>query len=118
MKRKLVYRPDALRDLNEVEQYTKRTWGTAQAKRYAGALVAEIKALRESALRHPLCEDVFPNLRRKRSRMHHIYYFAVDDTVEVLSIIHVQRDPAAYSNRAMRGDTQLIAEIKGTHKIP
>jgi toxin ParE1/3/4 len=96
MRRKLVYRPDALADLNDVEIYTKQTWGSAQAKRYAAALVADIKALRVSALRHPIYNGVYPDLRRKRSGMHHIYYLATDERVEILNIIHVQRDPGLH----------------------
>ncbi|MFT4028113.1 MAG: type II toxin-antitoxin system RelE/ParE family toxin [Novosphingobium sp.] len=71
MKRKLVYRPDALTDLDEVEAYSRRTWGNEQAKRYVAALVADIKALRLSALRHPLYDAIHPGLRRRRSAMHH-----------------------------------------------
>lgn len=96
MKRELMYRPDALADLNEVESYTKQAWGSTQAKRYATALVADIKALRVSAFRHSMFNDVFPGLRRKRSGMHHIYYLATDDCVEILKIIHVQRDPGQH----------------------
>jgi len=96
MTRQLIYRPDALDDLNEVEAYTRLTWGNEQAKRYAAALVADIKALRRTALRHPLYDDVHPGLRRKRSGMHHIYYLASKDSVEVLNIIHVQRDPGMH----------------------
>jgi toxin ParE1/3/4 len=96
MTRKLIYRPDALADLNDVEIYTKQTWGSAQAKRYAAALVADIKALRVSALRHPLYDNVHPCLRRKRSGMHHIYYLASSEYVEVLNIMHVQRDPGLH----------------------
>lgn len=96
MKRKLIWRPDALADLNDVEAYTRRTWGDKQARRYAAGLVADIKALRLSALRHPLHDSVHPGLRRKRSGMHHIYYLASKDSVEVLKIIHVQRDPGMH----------------------
>jgi toxin ParE1/3/4 len=96
MKRELLYRPEALADLNEVEIYTKQTWGSAQAKKYAAALVADIKALRASAFRYPLHDEVYPGLRRKRSGMHHIYYLATDNRVEVLNIIHVQRDPGMH----------------------
>ena len=96
MKRKLIYRPDALADLDETEAYTRRTWGNAQAKRYVAALVADIKALRASALRYPIYETVHPGLRRKRSGMHHIYYLASEDRVEVLNVIHVQRDPGLH----------------------
>ena len=96
MKRKLSYRPDALNDLNETESYTLQAWGRTQAKRYIAALVTDIKALRNSALRHPIHDDVFPGLRRKRSGMHHIYYLASKDYVEILNIIHVQRDPGLH----------------------
>ena len=96
MKRRLIYRPDAVYDLNEAESYTLRTWGRTQAKRYVAGLVADIKALRISALRHPIYDDVFPGLRRKRSGMHHIYYLASEDYVEILNIIHVQRDPGLH----------------------
>jgi plasmid stabilization system protein ParE len=96
MKRKLVYRPDALADLNQTEAYTRRAWGEVQARRYVAALVVDIKALRVSAMRHPLCGHVHPGLRRKRSGMHHIYYLATKDYVEVLNVIHVQRDPGLH----------------------
>lgn len=92
MKRKLIFRPDALANLNEVEIYTKQTWGKTQAKRYAAALVVDIKTLRISALRYPMYDNIHPGLRRKRSGMHHIYYLVSDDCVDVLNIIHIQRD--------------------------
>ena len=96
MRRKLVYRPDALDDLNATKAYTLQTWGAAQAKSYVAALVADIKALRVSALHHPLYDHILSGLRRKRSGMHHIYYLAFDDRVEVLNVIHVQRDPGLH----------------------
>jgi toxin ParE1/3/4 len=96
MKRTLIYRPDALIDLNEAERYTLAAWGRTQAKLYVATLVADIKALRISALRYPVHDDVFAGLRRKRSGMHHIYYLATESSVEVLNIIHVSRDPGLH----------------------
>ena len=96
MRRRLIYRPDALADLDDAEDYTRQTWGGAQAKRYVAALIADIKALRSSALRYPLYSQFHPGLRRKRSAMHHIYYRTFDDRVEILKVIHVQRDPGLH----------------------
>jgi toxin ParE1/3/4 len=96
MRRKLIFRPDALADLNEVEVYTKQTWGGAQAKRYAAALVLDIKTLRNSAMRYPHYDNIHSGLRRKRSGMHHIYFLVSKDCVEVLNVIHVQRDPGLH----------------------
>jgi toxin ParE1/3/4 len=92
---KLRYRPAALFDLDNAEAYTRRTWGNQQAKAYIAALVADIKALRDAPLRHPAVEGILPSLRRKRSGMHHIYYLVSENTVEILAVIHVQRDPGA-----------------------
>lgn len=96
MKRQLLYRPEALDDLNGVERYTRQSWDEPQAKRYVAALVSDIRALQVSALSYPLHDDVFPGLRRKRGGMHHIYFVASPDSVEVLKIIHTQRDPGLH----------------------
>lgn len=96
MKRRLTFRPQALAELNEIAAYTRRTWGGRQARRYVGALVADLKALRTSAKRYPLFDQVYPGLRRKRSAMHHIYFLAFEDRVEIVRIMHVQRDPGLH----------------------
>ncbi|HVR91075.1 MAG TPA: type II toxin-antitoxin system RelE/ParE family toxin [Novosphingobium sp.] len=96
MKRRLVYWRDAVADLDDAKAYTRQTWGEAQAKRYVGALMVDIKALRLSALRYPLYDQVHPGLRRKRSAMHHIYYLVFADRLEIVRIIHVQRDPGLH----------------------
>jgi plasmid stabilization system protein ParE len=93
MKRRVTYHPKALTELAEIAAYTRRTWGGMQAKRYLAALVTDIRALRTSAKRYPHFDQVYPGLRRKRSAMHHIYYLTSDDRIEIIRIIHVQRDP-------------------------
>jgi plasmid stabilization system protein ParE len=93
MKRRLTYRPEALADLDEIAACTRRTWGGQQAKRYVGALVTDIKTLRAGAMPYPPLDAVHRGLRRKRSALHHIYYLAFDNRVEIVRIMHVQRDP-------------------------
>ena len=75
--REVILRPDAEADIENATDYT-------------------IELLATDALRHPLYETVHPGLRRKRSGMHHIYYVASKERVEVLNIIHVQRDPGLH----------------------
>jgi plasmid stabilization system protein ParE len=96
MKRRQTYRPEALAELDAIATYTRRTWGRQQAKRYVGSLVTDIKALRTSARRYPLLDPVYPGLRRKRSAIHHIYFLAFEDRIEIVRIMHVQRDPGLY----------------------
>lgn len=95
MSRKITYTPEALRDLDQTERYSRRVWGAGQARKYIARLVKDIKSLSEDALHHPPLEGVYPGLRRKRSGMHHIYFLASEARVEILAILHVQRDPGA-----------------------
>ncbi|MBS3930650.1 MAG: type II toxin-antitoxin system RelE/ParE family toxin [Sphingomonadales bacterium] len=94
--RKVIVRPDAAQDIEDAADYTVGEWGHEQAFRYVGELRQAIESLATTALRHPLYGDILPGLRRKRSGMHHIYYLASKDSVEVLSILHVQRDPGQH----------------------
>ncbi len=94
--REVVLRPEAEADIEEVADYTIGEWGHEQARKYVTELRRAIEQLATGALRCPLYDAVYPGLRRKRSGMHHIYYIASTDCVEVLNIIHVQRDPGRH----------------------
>jgi toxin ParE1/3/4 len=94
--REVILRPDAEQDIEGVADYSIAEWGHEQARKYVGDLRRAIEALALSALRYPLYDDVYPGLRRKRSGMHHIYYLASKDSVEVLKVIHVARDPGLH----------------------
>lgn len=91
--REVILRPDAEADLQETAEYTIEAWGPDQALSYIQDLRRAIESLATTALQNQLHEDVLPGLRRKRSGMHHIYYLVTEESVEILSVIHVQRDP-------------------------
>ena len=94
--RKVIVRPDAEADIEDCADYTIGEWGHEQARKYVGELRRAIESLATTASRYPLYDEVHPGLRRKRSAMHHIYYRAFDDRVEILKVIHVQRDPGLH----------------------
>ena len=94
--REVILRPDAAADIELCADYTIGEWGHEQALQYVAEFRRAIEGLTTSALRHPLIEEIQPGLRRKRSGMHHIYYVASKDRVEVLKVLHVQRDPALH----------------------
>jgi toxin ParE1/3/4 len=94
--RKVIVRPDAALNIEEVADYTIDQWGHEQAETYVRELRRAIESLATSALRYPLQDIIHPGLRRKRSGMHHIYFIASNDSVEVLNVIHVQRDPGQH----------------------
>ena len=94
--RKVIVRPDAEADIEDCADYTIGGWGHEQARMYVGELRRAIESLATTASRYPLFDDVHPGLRHKRSAMHHIYYRVFDDRVEILKVIHVQRDPGLH----------------------
>ena len=94
--REVVLRPEAEADIEEIADYTIAQWGHGQAQEYVHDLKRATEALARSALRYPLYDRVYPGLRRKRSAMHHIYFFAFDNRVEIVRIMHVQRDPGLH----------------------
>ena len=93
--RDVILRPNAEADLQETAEYTIETWGADQALSYIQDLRRAVESLATTALQNQLHGDVLPGLRRKRSGMHHIYYLVTEDTVDILAVIHVQRDPGA-----------------------
>jgi toxin ParE1/3/4 len=94
--REVILRPDAEADIEDAADFTIDQWGDEQARVYIDELRRAIEHLATTALRYPLYEAVHPGLRRKRIGMHHIYYLASRDSVEVLNVIHVQRDPGRH----------------------
>jgi toxin ParE1/3/4 len=94
--REVILRPEAERDIEDIADYTIEQRGAPQSRKYIADLRLAIEELSMSALRYPLYEQVHPGLRRKRSAMRHIYYLALEDRVEILRIIHVQRDPGLH----------------------
>lgn len=94
--REVILRPEAAADIEDVADYTIGEWGHEQARAYVRDLRKAVEALATTALRHPLFDHIHQGLRRKRSGMHHIYYVASNDSVEVLMVIHAQRDPALH----------------------
>ncbi len=104
--REVILRPDAEADIEDAAGYTIEQWGHEQARTYVGELRRAIEQLATTALRYPIHDNVHPGLRRKRSGMHHIYYLASGDCVEVLNIIHVQRDPGLHLKTEMWRDAE------------
>lgn len=94
--RDVILRPAAEADIEEIADYTIAQWGRGKASEYVEDLRRTTNALARSALHHPLFDRVYPGLRRTRCAMHHVYYLAFDDRVEIVRIMHVQRDPGRH----------------------
>ena len=104
--REVILRPDAEADIEDVADYTIGEWGHEQARVYVRDLRKAREAPASPALGHSLLGQVHPGLRRKRSGRHHIGFVVVADSVEVLKVIHAQRDPALHLRGESWGEGQ------------
>lgn len=94
--REVIVRPDVEADIEDCADYTTGEWGHEQARKYVRELRRAIESLATTASRYPLYDEVYPGLRRKRSGKHHIYYLAFKDRVEIVNVVHIQRDPGLH----------------------
>mgnify|MGYP006337167655 CR=1 FL=1 len=104
--REVILRPDSEADIEDAADYTIEQWGPQQARKYVRELRSAIELLAKTALRYPIYDNIHPGLGRKRRGMHHIYYLAFDDRVDVLNVIHVQRDPGLH----LKAETWRVEE--------
>jgi toxin ParE1/3/4 len=88
----VILRPEAVRDLEDIADYTIDQWGKEQARLYVGELRQSIERLGSTGERYPLVDTLFPGLRRMRSRHHLIYYVVDDRVVEIIRVLHERMD--------------------------
>lgn len=94
--REVILRPAAQVDIEDIADYTIGEWGHEQARRYVGDLRRAIERLASSALRHQLHDDVLPGLRKLRCGRHLVFYLVADDAVDVVRVLHDNRDVRRY----------------------
>jgi len=99
--REVILRPEAEADIEDAADYTLARWGHDQAIKYVTQLRRACHELASASHHYPHFDAVYPGLRRRRSGMHHIYYLADDDGVEIVRIIDVRRDPGLH----LKGET-------------
>lgn len=83
----------AYEDLDEIESYTTKVWGNAQAEKYLDALYAGIDRMMANpslCLRQENC--ISTHLFFYRVEKHFIFCDVTDDRLIVLSIQHAARD--------------------------
>lgn len=88
----VVTLPAAERDLEAIAVYTKRQWGSAQARRYMSALRLDVGSLAEFPMRHPVYRNTRCEFRKMRSGHHVIFYVVRDDRVEIVRVLHERMD--------------------------
>lgn len=84
--------PAAVRDLENIWQYTAATWGLEQAERYMDDLTAACADLAQSPRSAPACDDIRPGYRRWGVGRHVLYFREAPYGISVVRILHGRMD--------------------------
>lgn len=86
-----ILSPGALDDLNGIYDYTAKTWGVAQAERYARLLQAAIERVADDpTLGQPIDERT--GFFRYIAEKHLILYAVEADAIRVVRVLHQRMD--------------------------
>ena len=90
--RPFVISKKAISDLEEIWLYTLETWSLEQADRYYNLIVDEINYICKSKNAGKSMEHVRKGYRASKVKSHIIFYRVINDTIEVIRILHEQMD--------------------------
>jgi toxin ParE1/3/4 len=87
-----ILRPRALRDLEDIWDYTIANWGARQAESYVRQVNEAFEALAENPNLGRSCEQIRVGYRKYLVGFHVVFYREVGDVVEVVRILHGRMD--------------------------
>ena len=89
---RVLYRPAALADLDQIHDATRELWGLAQAEHY----LSQLRAAVDRVVQHPRSGRVYAvaatEYRAVRSGRHLIFYRLDRDAIVVVRILHDRMD--------------------------
>lgn len=89
----------AIRDLEEIDDYTVDRWGEEQAERY----LQQLRACCDRLAIHPLlgrqCSEISPGLRRFEQEKHVIFYSQPNSSVYIWRILHESMLPMMHIHK-------------------
>jgi toxin ParE1/3/4 len=79
----------AVKDLSDIWNYTYDTWSESQADKYYKLILNACAAIAKKPLQGKVYEEVYPDLKGKKTSKHIIFYRIMDDkSIEVTRILH------------------------------
>jgi toxin ParE1/3/4 len=80
---------NAVKDLSDIWNYTYDTWSESQADKYYKLILNACAAIAKKPLQGKVYEEVYPDLKGKKTSKHIIFYRIMDDkSIEVTRILH------------------------------
>ena len=88
----LILSPSAIRDLQEISDYTLHTWGAEQEDRYLKGLWAKLAEIQSNPESLRLREDLAKGCRSVRHEKHVIFFSIKGQRLQVIRILHGAMD--------------------------
>jgi len=82
----------AVSDLEEIWLYTVEKWSVEQADRYYNLIFDEINYICKNSISGKSMEHVRKGYRASKVKSHLIFYRILNDTIEVIRILHERMD--------------------------
>lgn len=89
---RFILRPRALRDLEDIWDYTIANWGARQAESYVRQVNEAFEALAENPNLGHSCEQIRAGYRKYLVGSHVLFYRKIGSGVEVVRILHGRMD--------------------------
>ena len=89
---KLILSPSAIRDLQEISDYTHQTWGAEQEDRYLKGLWSKLAEIQSSPESSQLRKDLAKGCRSARHEKHVIFFSINGQTLQIIRILHGAMD--------------------------
>jgi len=88
--------PRALKDLDDIADYTLENWGARQAEKYLAELSQRFKWLADNPDAGQVRDEIGEGYRSYRQGSHQIFYLVEDDVVAIVGVPHGSMDIDAY----------------------
>ena len=84
---------EAEADVLEIARYTRRQWGAAQQRRYAGLLEACFQGIAAKTVRARTFSSRYPQVQMTRCEHHYIFYLVREGKKpRILAVLHERMD--------------------------
>jgi toxin ParE1/3/4 len=87
-----ILSPRAKADLDEIWDFTVRTWGEQQAEDYIRLLVGAIETVAENPRRGRACDEIRKGYRKYLAGSHMIFFRKIKSGIDVIRVLHGQMD--------------------------
>jgi toxin ParE1/3/4 len=87
-----ILSPRAKADLDEIWDFTVRTWGEQQAEDYIRLLVGAIETVAENPRKGRACGEIRKDYRKYLAGSHMIFFRKIKSGIDVVRILHGRMD--------------------------